>query len=111
MSGFNVTVLDGGESEGTPSSVIESQQSLEEMLLFPNPTAGDVVQVRWNSSVSGIAAVEIFDLRGSIAAQMESAVWIGQNQVEMNIGHFERGYYLVQLTFNNERFTQRLIVQ
>ena len=111
MSGFTITVFDGGQGAGTPAAIAEEAPVLDEMVVYPNPNAEAFVRIRWNALQSGDVTATLFDLRGAIAADMQTTAWAGENQLELNIAGMERGYYLVQLAMGETRVTQRLIIQ
>lgn len=111
MSGFTINVLDGGASSGTPANVTETIMAFNEMVVYPNPTAEDLVRIRWNALQNGTTVATMYDLRGTQVVEAQTTSWTGENQVELNIAHLERGYYLVQLAMGESRVTQRLIIQ
>jgi len=111
MSGFTINVLDGGASSGTPANVNETTIVFDGMTVYPNPTAEDFVRIRWNAQQNGVTVATLYDLRGTRVVEKQTTSWTGENQVELNIAHLERGYYLVQLAMGDLRMTQRLIIQ
>ena len=78
------------------------------MTPFPDPFDLDVPE-------PGAGRVVLHDtpwvLRGTQVVDAQIQSWTGENQVELNIAHLERGYYLVQLAMGDLRMTHRLIIQ
>ena len=87
-----------------PSSVFESAPSLGEMLVYPNPTSGEV---RLETVGSEFVDLQVFDLNGRVVfTQREVA-----SGSQLDLGNLGTGVYVVRATGASTHYAQRLVVR
>lgn len=91
------------------SPAIEEQQGL---LIYPNPGRGEFI-LRYNLSKRSNVRIDLLDLEGrlistpvNIAAQYE-----GRYNIPVNMDDLPNGVYVVALTKNEKRFTEKVILK
>ncbi len=86
------------------SSGINGSLNKGELSFYPNPFSGDF-RVRFNSSTSGYAGMEIYTLQGIKVYQRSFYSPAGENVVFVDGAKLSRGSYVVKMTDNNKTFT------
>ena len=109
MSGFTLNVMGG--PTGNSSNVIEANAALASMTMFPNPTSGGDVQLRWEGTNNAVANMEAFNLAGLQTEQVAVASQTGSNFLKLNTTQWTRGCYFIRMTVEGQVTTKRLIVQ
>ncbi|MBI1194188.1 MAG: T9SS type A sorting domain-containing protein [Bacteroidetes bacterium] len=86
------TVMGIGSVEGLSSAA----PYLSDLQAGPNP-ASDFYQIGFNSSWSGQAQLHIIDATGRIVAQQPADLFLGNNQLPLNLAGYPAGYYAIRL--------------
>ena len=81
------------------------------MTMFPNPTSGGDVQLRWEGTNNAVANMEAFNLAGLQTEQVAVASQTGSNFLKLNTTQWTRGCYFIRMTVEGQVTTKRLIVQ
>lgn len=81
---------------------------LSHVSLYPNP-ASDTFTMVFDSPTSLIGAIHITDLQGKMIYQKDFNSFQGQNQMEVYIGGLNQGVYLVTLSGEWGKSTQKLV--
>ncbi len=79
----------------------------KKIAVYPNPLRGEVLNVNANFEVNVAATVQITNNAGKILYQSESNSPMNALQIGSNIG---RGIYIVRFIYQNQVYTQRLII-
>jgi uncharacterized surface protein with fasciclin (FAS1) repeats len=104
VSGFTITVLDGGES-GSVNSVNETNAMFADAIIYPNPATDYFM-------VSGLEANSVWtgrlvDISGSLVREFN-----GTGSTPIELSGMQRGLYFLQLTSNaTASKTLRVIIQ
>ncbi len=78
--------------------------------IYPNPTTGEF-KIVFNSEISSVAEVEIYDITGRVILNTQHEVSIGQNELELSASDFISGIYLISTKMNNYSNVTKLIVK
>lgn len=109
---FVVNILnatDGWISNETVNILIQEQlnisdNSLSEILIYPNPTKG-VFTIK-TPNLSGNAELSLVDMQGRAVYSKT----LTANQEEINVNYLNDGVYILTITANNQKFTTKLVV-
>ena len=104
VSGFTITVLDGGES-GSVNSVNETNAMFADAIIYPNP-ATDYFMVS-GLEANAVWTGRLVDISGSLVREFN-----GTGSTPMELSGMQRGLYFLQLTSNaTASKTLRVIIQ
>ena len=93
----NVTVI------GTPSSITEKE--MLQYSVYPNPTTETLNIIPVNSQLPYSA--KLFDISGKLVIEKRTLA----NHAVLDIKDIAKGVYLLELTQNNEKYTQKIVIQ
>jgi hypothetical protein len=85
-----------------------------ELVLFPNPNRGDVLNFSLSAIEEGVntVSVDIYDLTGKRMSARTIAVSGGNVNTTLDLnGELAAGMYLVNITAGGETYTERLVIQ
>ncbi|MCB9232891.1 MAG: T9SS type A sorting domain-containing protein [Bacteroidia bacterium] len=84
-----------------PTSVIEDQDFLEEMVVFPNPAA-EMVNVRYRLKLPGTISIRLYSLNG-VSVMLESEhSYAGDTETrEFNLEKIAAGLYFVEVNYRS----------
>jgi PKD repeat protein len=77
--------------------------------VYPNPGKG-LFTVNINSIQNADAAISVMDLKGSLVKQLETTVFQGINNYELNLKDYEKGIYLVRIQSGENSRIIKLVV-
>ncbi len=77
--------------------------------IFPNPTNG-IVNISLSEKVITDITFEIIDLNGNNIDLKSSKINKKSNQIQINISELINGTYILNLKFNNQKFTSKIIL-
>ena len=104
VSGFTITVLDGGES-GSVNSVNETNAMFTDAIIYPNP-ATDYFMVS-GLEANAVWTGRLVDISGSLVREFN-----GTGSTPIELSGMQRGLYFLQLTSNaTASKTLRVIIQ
>ena len=104
VSGFTITVLDGGES-GSVNSVNETNAMFADAIIYPNP-ATDYFMVS-GLEANAVWTGRLVDISGSLVREFN-----GTGSTPIELSGMQRGLYFLQLTSNaTTSKTLRVIIQ
>ena len=87
-------VSESFESENITFGTENSEEIEEEILVYPNPTFGEVT-ITWNKANSNACLLNIYDSSGRIIKNME--IEAEQMEVQFNIAEYPPGLYIIAL--------------
>ncbi|MBV6405765.1 MAG: hypothetical protein GFGODING_02546 [Flavobacteriales bacterium] len=99
--GFTINVMGG-------STTIDEVDPLDGLVLAPNPV-NEVLALNWNSTRSGVLAVDVLDITGKVVHRQSARVQAGPNTLQMPLGHLEAGPYLLRLNVDGSIRTERFV--
>ena len=91
----------------SPASV-ENQAPVEEPVIFPNPTSGNVT-IQINANAQGAAVVHVYNMVGSNVRILSQGLNAGTNNINVEMGNLPSGVYTAVVTVGNQRFTQKIV--
>lgn len=65
--------------------------------VFPNPSAGDNIQLRLSSSSRGAVEIKVFDLNGKVLSKQVQSVSDGNNSLTVKLPILNNGVYTMQV--------------
>lgn len=77
--------------------VVENQQVIEEMKLFPNPMQDNTI-ISFNSLSNLDAKVEIINMLGAVVMSSNISITKGINEIQLLTSDLETGIYVVNIT-------------
>jgi len=93
-SGYTMSVVD-------PNSIAESNEVFS-LGLYPNPTEG-VSTLDVNSTVAGMAIVEVYSITGSLVQTSAKPIRVGANRLTLDFTSVPAGIYLVKADINGHQ--------
>ena len=96
-----------GMSTGLGENILEQ---LTGVAVYPNP-ARELVTVSLRNELNGEVEINIYDLSGKKAIStrvMKSGEWMQQ---ELDLGTLERGYYMIEVQLDGNRYMKGLVKQ
>jgi len=102
--GIGKTLLKYGELSGTGSTIAETVQ----FEIYPNPTQNEF-KVQCSEFKVGEAEIEIYDLNGR--KLLEKHFLAGNETTEVDVSGLQNGVYMIQLQFENQTVSKKLIIQ
>jgi hypothetical protein len=92
-------------SVGLEENLVKS----EILNVFPNP-ASEVVNVTFVNTEKN-STISVYDLTGKELLSKNILSGNGLSQQELDVSHLSRGTYILTLTSDNSRKTQKIIIQ
>ena len=92
------------------AEVQESRDSETAFSLKPNP-AKDNVSIRFNANAAQLYKVSVYDLTGREVIRYENQSSAGINTADISLNNLNKGIYIVHFEFNNQLFSQKLVVE
>ena len=86
-----------------------ADRSSDDLSIFPNP-ANESINVAFNLDESTDVFITIMDVQGRVIEQHRSASVAGLNQMKLGTAQLEAGTYVLTITANEQRRTQRFAV-
>lgn len=93
-SGYTMTVVD-------PNGIAESNQVFS-LGFYPNPTEG-VSTLDVNSTVAGLATVEVYSITGAMVQTATKSVRLGSNRIALDLTGLPTGIYMVRADINGHQ--------
>jgi hypothetical protein len=89
-----------------------SEGIIDNVTVYPNPVI-DELKISFRSSQKSVAVVSLFNNIGKQVFKQESGVEQGNNIISIDIRSksIERGVYFIQLFYENQSITRKLIVK
>ena len=88
----------------------EATSEVNELMLFPNPTNGEV-NVIFNSSVTEEASVRIFDMVGKTVLTQNVALNQDNNKFSFDLSNMTKGIYFVELNTSAGRIVKKIVLE
>jgi Secretion system C-terminal sorting domain/Ig-like domain CHU_C associated len=99
-----------GEIKYSNTLVVRSSQTKIPLSILPNP-AHDYVNVKFTAEKAGAVTVRLVDNTGKTVLQHNQLAGKGNNNIQLNnLEKYSNGMYTLQVLFNNEIVTQRLML-
>lgn len=86
---------------------IEESNDVFSMSVFPNPTV-NASTLAINSTINGVANVEICNVAGVLISSHSEAIRIGSNRVNIDMGTLPAGIYMVKTFINGSQALVRI---
>lgn len=84
-------------------------ESFENVAIFPVP-AKDVLNIRLEGKLQGMATIKLTDVMGVGLASYQSAVSASNNTITVPLIGLEDGIYMVNIEVGNRKFKQKVII-
>lgn len=84
------------------SSNTEINQSLDKLILAPNPTSSEI-NLNFNASENSKVSYTIEDLTGKILLKGTDKIFNGENSIKINVADFSHGIYIVRLKLDGDK--------
>jgi len=103
-------VDDDGAFSYSPVVVIRKEVNVSAGLsVFPNPSSGNILQLRLFAESKGAVQIKIFDLNGKFLFKQVQSVSDGSNSITVKLPALNNGVYMMQVTgrgkTENTKFT------
>ena len=86
-------------------------ESSMNMIAYPNP-AHDKLNVQFNRDQAGSYSLQLMDLTGRMMLNQANAAQQGNNLVELDLGNYAKGVYMLALTTGDgNRQVLRIVVE
>ena len=102
-------VESSGSSRYSNTKLIQIDQLITKLRLYPNPVKKDVI-VSFNSTVDQTATLTIRSLSGVVMIKRPISLNPGDNRVQLSTDRLSNGLYLVELITPEKTFINRLTV-
>jgi hypothetical protein len=74
---------------------------------YPNPVQ-QLLFVDINATVNSAAAIKIYDSKGAMALTKSTTLQRGNNHINIDMEHFAKGNYLLQVSWGNGQFSKTI---
>ncbi len=81
---------------------IEESNEVFSLGLYPNPTEG-ISTLDVNSTVAGMATVEVYSITGALVQTSAKSIRVGANRLTLDFGSIPSGIYLVKADINGRQ--------
>jgi hypothetical protein len=98
-----------GDVNITNSSIGIPERSVQSLKIYPNP-ALDRTTLLLNSSETGTADIQVFDITGKLVLDNKVEV-VSSNKIELSTERLTPGTYVVKVELNNKTYTENLLKQ
>ncbi len=78
--------------------------------VYPNPTSGSTT-LEMKSQVSGTYLIRISDISGRVVLTQNGIITKGINQLSLELDALNKGMYLINLEFEDQRVSSRIVLQ
>jgi hypothetical protein len=121
IAGLNATIVyyrllmkeKDGTSKYSNVIVVRKDKSPEQntLQLMPNPASSNT-SIRLNADMKGTARVLVTDMSGKTITAFDTKISEGVNTIQVNnLENYHRGFYMVQVRFQDKTWTSKLILQ
>lgn len=112
---FTVCVTNGATSlvDGTAGTLVDYQQTPETLQvgdIYPNPAQYGQAFMKIATPEETMATIQLFDQAGRVVRNIETELYSGVNEIELNVNNLAKGTYFAAIRVNNEVFRKKLIV-
>lgn len=94
----------------TVSAIPNTTQSLQSVLLYPNPNQGILYVVFEDVLQNNSCSLRLIDIQGRVNAE-HKLVGPNEKQFQINTLHLPAGLYFVEIQFEQEKLVRKLIIQ
>ncbi|MEL7119961.1 MAG: FG-GAP-like repeat-containing protein [Bacteroidota bacterium] len=81
-----------------------------ELRPYPNPTKGDRLTIKFNSSQNGIMQMKLYDQNGKILRRRKEVVSIGEEILSFDISFLTPGCYVILMESEEQKGAARFII-
>ncbi len=97
--------------EGGPTSTINNQISLSNLMVFPNP-AKDFVQIELEKIQSSKTLIGLYDIQGNLTTTLlDDYLPAGNYSLNLDASHLVKGVYYLKVKEDNENTIRKIILQ
>lgn len=93
-----------------PSGIASVNNGLNEVKLYPNPAEGEFT-VAFRTNTAGNVTIQVSDITGKIIASATPNTVTGNNTYSFNTTTLSKGLYLVTLTSDAGKYTEKLVIE
>jgi hypothetical protein len=86
-----------------------SEKRLQQITIFPNPNSGSFY-LNFPDQISGNALLQIYNVNGQMIYK-ENILMGNSGQVQLKPNNIEKGFYIVELQFGEQKWVKKLVVQ
>ncbi len=87
------------------ASVIENENALNQVKLYPNPLSGNIVNVSYSSNVVDNGTIRITDLSGKVILNETISIVNGENFITLELPELAKGMYNLSILSNQATTT------
>lgn len=111
MGGFGICVMDGYfPLIGSEPNVLNTPVAIDgEMVLYPNPSSGDVTISYVNTAEATQGDVQVMDISGRMLHSTQMSLTEGANSLPMSLD-LANGMYQVRLTVGDKVMVKKLVI-
>jgi len=82
-----------------------------DLSVFPNPSNGEFI-IKYDVTKRADVRVDIYDLKGTLIRNVVNTAgqYEGKYQIPVNLNELPSGIYIVDLTNNGKRFTEKVVI-
>jgi phosphatidylserine/phosphatidylglycerophosphate/cardiolipin synthase-like enzyme/DNA/RNA endonuclease YhcR with UshA esterase domain len=95
------------QNGGVILNTITSQNTSNEINIYPNPNNQNILGVSINKEVANVS-INMFDLQGQLISDQTVSAY-GAKQFNLNIEHLGAGIYFIEFNFNGKKELKRLV--
>lgn len=115
--GMAINGANGGSSliavGGNKTNLDIQEEGIAALKVFPNPNRGSF-QINFNFNFDEIAStnlqVELVNLSGEVVYQIQESNWSGEYQQNLQLDSLTSGIYILMVTTNSQRWTEKVVV-
>lgn len=101
------TVMDVEYYSGLYSATETFAMPEKEILLYPNPSSGNITLEILNSVDQEAQSIAIYNAMGSLVWQQYTT----ETTLNIDLGDLQKGFYFIRITDHNKTYTERFILQ
>lgn len=96
-------------SEGPNKTSLEVQETIAELKVFPNPNLG-TFQISFHIAEATNLQIELVGLNGETVYQAQESDWSGDYQQVIQLDAVASGIYILKVTTDEQRWTEKLVI-
>ncbi|MEL6657932.1 MAG: T9SS type A sorting domain-containing protein [Bacteroidota bacterium] len=108
----------GAETQGAiaklyindPISTSSEELPNTEFTLYPNPTNGQIVNILFDATLTGLVSVQVYSASGRLLLEHEQIIAIGKQSKALDISSLPQGIHLLQLDDGVRQIVEELVV-
>jgi len=102
-------IMGNGDNNTITASISENSKDLG-VSIYPNP-ANSFVNVTINSSINGVANVNVVDLSGKIVYNSTIGLVSGEQTLNIDLSNLNKGMYMVIVNSDTQNYNTKLVIK